>query len=188
MAEMIMIRQDIDLSLTDDLTPVIIHAKQFDHMTRRICCALYVESALYELPDGVIVNCSGIRPDGEVFQYGSETAPTVVRAENGLVVLCVTEQMTACMGKVPVDVRLLDGRGAVLGSFSLVLAVGKAGVVNRDLVRASYSSTVSTIAEHMTECYINDDGYLVMESVDGLELSFRMDGEGKLLVYYNPKG
>ena len=37
----------------------------------------------------------------------------------------------------------------------------------------------------MVECSINDDGYLCIESDDGLGLSFSMDGEGKITITYN---
>lgn len=187
MAELILIRQEIDLSLTDSLTPTVIHAKQYDHMTRRICCALYVEAALYEVPQEVILSCTGTRPDGNVFQYGSETDPAVIRSENGLVLLTITEMMTADRGRVPIDIRLLDGAGAVLGSFSLMLYVERASLENKGLSTASYAGTVANIRNGMTTCYINDDGYLVMETVDGLGLSFRMDAEGQLFIYYDPK-
>ena len=47
--------------------------------------------------------------------------------------------------------------------------------------------TVSRVAENMAICSINDDGYLCIESDDGLGLDFSMDGEGKITIHYNRK-
>ena len=38
----ITIRQAVDLSLTENLIPAVIHVKQYDHIARRIGCALYL--------------------------------------------------------------------------------------------------------------------------------------------------
>ena len=35
------IYQDIELSLTEHLVPPVVHVKQFDHMARKVRCALY---------------------------------------------------------------------------------------------------------------------------------------------------
>lgn len=78
----ITIQQAVDLSLTDNLVPPVIHVKQYDHGARRIGCSLYQDSILFTVPDSVIINVTGTRPDGNVFQYSSETDPeTVVRHE-----------------------------------------------------------------------------------------------------------
>lgn len=181
----ITIQQAVDLSLTDNLVPPVIHVKQYDHGARRIGCSLYQDSVLFTVPVGVIINVTGTRPDGNVFQYSSETDPETVYVEDGVVYLTVTDMMTATRGRVPVDVTLLDGEGAVVGSFSFILRVERAALENQGLTQASYSGTVSRVAENMAVCSINDDGYLCIESDDGLGLTFSMDGEGKITITYN---
>ena len=183
----ITIQQAVDLSLTENLIPAVIHVKQYDHIARRIGCALYLESVLYQIPDGAIVNCTGTRPDGNVFQYSTETDPDVLYLEKGMVYLMVTDMMTANCGRVPVDMTLLDGKGATVGSFSFILRVERAALENHGLTQASYSGTVSRVAENMVNCTINEDGYLCIESDDGLGLDFSMDAEGKITISYNSK-
>ena len=70
--------------LTENLIPAVIHVKQYDHIARRIGCALYLDSVLYQIPDGAIVNCTGTRPDGNVFQYSTETDPDVLYLEKAI--------------------------------------------------------------------------------------------------------
>ena len=165
--------------------PPVIHVKQYDHGARRIGCSLYQDSILFTVPEGVIINVTGTRSDGNVFQYSSEADPEIVYTENGCVYLTITDIMTANTGGLPVDVTLLDGSGAAVGSFSFTLRIERAALENEGLTKASYSGTVSRVAENMVECSINDDGYLCIESDDGLGLSFSMDGEGKITITYN---
>ena len=182
---LITIQQAVDLSLTENLVPPVIHVKQYDHGARRIGCSLYQDSILFTVPEGVIINVTGTRSDGNVFQYSSEADPEIVYTENGCVYLTITDIMTANTGGLPVDVTLLDGSGAAVGSFSFTLRIERAALENEGLTKASYSGTVSRVAENMVECSINDDGYLCIESDDGLGLSFSMDGEGKITITYN---
>ncbi|MDO5546636.1 MAG: hypothetical protein Q4F81_12620, partial [Eubacteriales bacterium] len=72
-----------------------------------------------------------------------------------------------------------------IGSFSFILRVERAALENQGLTQASYSGTVSRVAGNMVCCSINDDGYLCIESEDGLGLDFSMDGEGKIIINYN---
>lgn len=49
------IYQDIELSLTEHLVPPVVHVKQFDHMARKVRCALYnnaVESIRMSFGEG----------------------------------------------------------------------------------------------------------------------------------------
>ncbi|MDO5546637.1 MAG: hypothetical protein Q4F81_12625, partial [Eubacteriales bacterium] len=107
----ITIQQAVDLSLTENLVPPVIHVKQYDHIARRIGCALYQDAVLYPIPDAAIVNCTGTRPDGNVFQYSTESDPDVLYVDKGTAYLSITEMMTANCGRVPVDMTLLDGKG-----------------------------------------------------------------------------
>ena len=107
----IKIYQEVELSLTENLVPTVVHVKQFDHLSRKIRCVLYSHSVEYQIPEGTSASCAGTRPDGHLFQYSSETAPELVAVENNAVIFTVTDFMTEVSGRFPVDVILLDGGG-----------------------------------------------------------------------------
>lgn len=100
------IYQEVELSLTENLIPTVIHVKQFDHKARKVRCLLYTSSVEYTIPEGAIVSCAGTRPDGHLFQYSSETAPELVSIEDNAVMFTITDFMTAVFGRYPVDVIL----------------------------------------------------------------------------------
>ena len=183
MAE-IKITQAVDLSLTEDLVPVIIHVKQYENGVRTIAASIYQDAVLFDVPDDAEVNLSGTRPDGGVFQYSSEEDSDVVWVSDGIVYFVITEYMTAAAGKVPVDVTLIDGDGGAIGTFSCILKVARAALENQGLTTGSYFSVTTVIAEGIASCYINEDGYLCIESDDGLTLTFTMDDEGNITVEY----
>ena len=69
----IKIYQEVELSLTENLVPTVVHVKQFDHLSRKIRCVLYSHCVEYQIPEGASASCAGTRPDGHLFQYSSET-------------------------------------------------------------------------------------------------------------------
>ena len=93
------IYQEVELSLTENLIPTVIHVKQFDHKARKVRCLLYTSSVEYTIPEGAIVSCAGTRPDGHLFQYSSETAPELVSIEDNAVMFTITDFMTAVFGR-----------------------------------------------------------------------------------------
>ena len=58
------IYQEVELPLTENLVPTVVHVKQFDHKARKIRCRLYSSSVEYVIPEGAIASCAGTRPDG----------------------------------------------------------------------------------------------------------------------------
>ncbi|MCD7751005.1 MAG: hypothetical protein LUI10_04595 [Lachnospiraceae bacterium] len=178
------ITQELDLSLTENLVPVVIHVKQFDHLGRKLLCSLYQDSTQITLPDGLMVNVTGTRPDGNVFQYDSDTDPDVVSVSGNTVSILLTEYMTASFGRVPVDVILADSSGVTLGCFSFLLRVEKAALENQVLTKGSYSSVAAAIAGCIVNCYVNDNGYLVIETEDTLMLTLTIDDNGILNMEY----
>lgn len=167
MAEM-KIYQDVDLSLTENLIPTVVHVKQFDHKARKVRCVLYKDSVEYTIPEGVIVNCAGTRPDGHLFQYSSETSPELVTVEDNAVVFTITDFMTEVFGRFPVDVLLLDEDGDVLSSFCLTLRVERAAVGNGKIAVLTYAKAVEAIEAGTYECFTTEDGYFGFHSNDGL--------------------
>lgn len=216
------IYQEVELSLTENLIPTVVHVKQFDHKARKVRCRLYSNSIEYTIPDGAIVSCAGTRPDGHLFQYSSETAPALVSIEDNAVIFTITDFMTAVFGRYPVDVILLDNDGDVLGTFSLTMRIERAAVGNGKIAAITYQKAVEAVAAGIYECFttedgyfgirsndnlgftagsvsstidklhdtivncsINDSGYLVFDTDDGLGLAFGTDTEGRLVVLFH---
>ena len=147
------IYQEVELSLTENLVPTVVHVKQFDHKARKIRCRLYSSSVEYAIPEGAIVSCAGTRPDGHLFQYSSETAPELVFIEENTVIFTVTDFMTAVFGRYPVDVILLDNEGDVLGTFSLTLRIERSAVGNGKIAAITYQKAVEAVAAGIYECF-----------------------------------
>ena len=152
MAEM-KIYQDVDLSLTENLIPTVVPVKQFDHKARKIRCVLYKDSVEYTIPEGVIVNCAGTRPDGHLFQYSSEIVPELVSVVDNAVVFTITDFMTEVFGRFPVDVILLESDGSVLGSFSLTLRVERAATGNGKIAVITYAKAVEAVEAGIYELH-----------------------------------
>lgn len=181
---MITITQAVDLSLTENLVPAIIHAKQYDNLGRKVVCSIYQDSTLVTLGSDTIINVSGTRPDGEIFQYSSSIDDDIVYVEDGKATVWITDAMTGAAGRTAVDVTIIDGSGSALGSFSFILRVEKASLESGVLSTGSYTGLVSLLAANIVDCYIDDNGYLVIVSEDGLGLTFSMDGVGNITVEY----
>lgn len=161
------IYQEVELSLTESLIPTTVHVKQFDHKARRIKCVLYNNSLEYTIPDGAIVSCSGTRPDGNIFQYSSESTDCVF-VEDNAIVFTITDFMTAVFGRYQVDVALLSEDGDVLGMFSLILRVDRAAVGNGKIATITFSKAVEAVAAGIYECFVTEDGHFGIRTNDGL--------------------
>ncbi len=181
---MITITQTVDLSLTENLVPTVIHAKQYDNLARLVKCSVYQDSTLVSLDSSVIVNVSGSRPDGRYFQYSSSTDSSVVFVSGGCVCFWITDVMTADSGRVAVDITLTDDGGSAIGTFALILRVEKAAVESEGLTTSSYSALIETLAENIVSIYVDDNGYLVIETDDGLGITVSADGEGGITIDY----
>jgi len=161
------IYQEVELSLTESLIPTTVHVKQFDHLARRIKCTLYSHSLEYTIPDGAIVSCSGTRPDGNIFQYSSESTDCVF-VEDNAIVFTITDFMTAVFGRYPVDVALLSADGDVLGMFSLILRVDRAAVGNGKIAAITFSKAVEAVGAGIYEVFVTEDGHFGIRTNDGL--------------------
>lgn len=163
--------QDVELSFTENLIPTHIPVKQYDNQARKVRCRLYQNSLKYKVSKDTIVSYSATRPDGAVFQYSSETRPDLVFVDDGAVILTVTSFMTEVYGRFPIDIYLLSDEGDVIGSFSLVLNVARAAVMNGKIATLTYKHALDAAAKGILEFLITDDGYLVMRSDDKLGLA-----------------
>ena len=168
MGDSLSIYQEVDLSLTENLIPVIVPVKQFDNRARRVRCHLYRNSVEYPVPEGVVMSCFGTRPDGKLFQYASDSTPELVFADSGTVILTLTGFMTEVHGRFPVDVSLLTDEGDVLGTFQLILKVERAAIGNGKVASLTYARCLETTIDNITSCFITEDGYFGIVSDNGL--------------------
>lgn len=165
------IYQDIDLSLTEHQVPPVVHVKQFDHRSRKVRCTLYQGAAEYQIPEGAVLTYSGTRPDGQLFHYTSEALENdKVGIVDNRLVITVTDFMTRISGRFPVDLILIDTDGDVLGSFSFTLYVQQAAMANRNLLTATYAAIAKAFRLGIRRIFTTDDGYLGVESDDGINL------------------
>jgi len=165
------IYQDIELSLTEHLVPPVVHVKQFDHMARKVRCALYNNAVEYTIPTNVILAYSGTRPDGRLFQYSTESLHNdKVDVVNNRIIVTISDFMTEVSGRYPVDLVMIDADGDILGSFSFTLYVEKAANKNRKILTATYAAVAEAVRQGVFECFITDDGYFGINSDDGLGL------------------
>lgn len=158
--------QEIELSLTESLVPVVLHVKQFDHNSRKIRCIVYQDGTEYSIPDGVIISCTGTRPDGLLFQYSSEASPDYVYIQDDRIIFTITDFMTEKFGRYPIDLLILSGAGDVIGMFTLVLRVERASVRNRRMAVATYANVADALGDGMVDVDIDEQGRLVFTTDD----------------------
>lgn len=160
------IYQEIELSLTESLVPVVLHVKQFDHNSRRIRCIIYKDGVEYTIPGNVIISCTGTRPDGLLFQYSSEASPDYVFLESNRIIFTITDFMTEKFGRYPIDLLILSGDGDVIGMFTLVLRVERAAVRNHRIAVATCANIAEALGDGMENVDVNEDGCLVFTTDD----------------------
>lgn len=138
---------------------------------------LYNNAMQWDVPEGTIISCTGMRPDGSLFQYSSETASDLVYLEDGKVIFTVTEFMTRKFGRFPVDITLIstnstdDEEEENIGTFCLSLYVERAASPNRKMVVATYANLLKAIRTGIFLCDIDEEGRLVIYSDDSINLS-----------------
>ena len=179
---MLQIAQPIDLSLTENLVPAVVHAKQYDNMGRKVVCTIYSGSTQVNLDEDIFINVSGTRSDGAMFQYSSDMNSDTVYVENGKAIIWITSVMTGSSGRTAVDVTITDGEGCSIGTFSFILSVAKASLQSEGLSTGSYSSLLSSLSSNLVNCYIDTEGYLILVSDDDFNLSYKTDNEVNLTV------
>ncbi len=174
-----MIAQTVEISLTQCGVPPMIHVKQHDNMGRRLCCSIYDGNEKLKLSSDMILNVTGTKPNGEFYQYSTESNPDIVYTEDGNLIICVTGIMTNALGRTAVDVTFVSDSGGVVGAFPFIIETEKS-IRESDEPVSSYSGLMSMLSLGIAACTIDDDGYLNIESDVGL--SFSMDDEGYITI------
>lgn len=96
----------------------------------------------------------------------------------------ITDAMTASSGRLPVDITIVDGDGGALGTFALVLRVEKASSESAGLTTGSVSSIIAELGSSITNVYVDDDGYLWIETDDVLGITVIVDDYGNVTISY----
>ena len=112
---MYMITQELDLNMVPGTVPPVINVSQFDTGARTFVFTLYNGATLF---NGSVASCriEGIKPDNKGFSYNASYS-------NGKVTADCTEQMTAVVGNVLCEIRLLENNEKTLGTLNFILCV-----------------------------------------------------------------
>lgn len=110
-----MITQELDLNMVPGTVPPVINVSQFDTGARTFVFTLYNGATLF---NGPVASCriEGIKPDNKGFSYNASYS-------NGKVTADCTEQMTAVVGNVLCEIRLLENNEKTLGTLNFILCV-----------------------------------------------------------------
>ena len=110
-----MITQELDLNMVPGTVPPVINVSQFDTGARTFIFTLYNGATLF---NGPVASCriEGIKPDNKGFSYNASYS-------NGKVTADCTEQMTAVVGNVLCEIRLLENNEKTLGTLNFILCV-----------------------------------------------------------------
>ena len=111
-----MITQTINLNMTPGVVVPRIWASQNDSGSRAFVFYLFNGSTPYYPASSVSVLLNGIKPDGTTFSYACSLSGYTVSAD-------CTEQMTAVVGNVECEIRIVDANQDNVGSANFILAV-----------------------------------------------------------------
>lgn len=101
-----------------------IYVPQYDSILRVFEFHLLDGDSIYVIPDNVTITIRGTKPDKNVFAY-----PCNSFGETGIVTVNCEEQMTAVDGDVRCQIVMIDSSGDRLGTFTFILVVERAGMV-----------------------------------------------------------
>ena len=101
-----MLTNQVDLNVSPGGIPPVIHVSQYDAGTPRLELHLVSDTGEFTIPSGAQAEIRGTKPDGNGFSYSCNTMG------NSVVVVNVTEQMTAAAGKVICEIALYTGTPA----------------------------------------------------------------------------
>lgn len=126
-----MIVQTFDLNLIPNSAPVVVHCDQYDAGTGRLVATLYEGDVAYTPAAGATATIQGMKPDGKGFEYSATISGNTVTAD-------ITEQMTACYGKVRTQFVIEESYNRT-GTFVFDLMVQKSALpADSDMSESEY--------------------------------------------------
>ena len=87
--------------------PPVINVSQYDKDSRTFEFTLFSSDGEFEIPPGATASISGLKPDGNGFDYAATLEDNTVTVE-------ITEQMTAVAGRVPCKIEIEKNNTKIL--------------------------------------------------------------------------
>ena len=137
-----MITQTLDLNLIPGRVLPMVNVSQYDKDSRTLEFTIYNGDQSFSLT-GLSAYIQGLKPDGHGFNYSATVSPTKITAD-------VTEQMTACAGRVMCEVIIMSGTDRI-GTGNFILNVEAAAMPDGSNMSESEYSYVEQLIEEAQE-------------------------------------
>ena len=137
-----MITQTLDLNLIPGRVLPMVNVSQYDKDSRTLEFTIYNGDQSFDLT-GLSAYIQGLKPDGHGFNYSATVSSTKITAD-------VTEQMTACAGRVMCEVIIMSGTDRI-GTGNFILNVEAAAMPDGSNMSASEYSYVEQLIEEAQE-------------------------------------
>lgn len=125
----------------------VVHVSQYDADSRAINFTLYNGTELYEIPDsGITISARGTKMSGNGFVYQCTYSNNIVEME-------VKDQMTLYAGDVPMELRIVNTDGDILGTANFILRVEQAALDSDTPVSDEDLSVIEQFIDEMTDLY-----------------------------------
>lgn len=166
------IEQSERLSFSDNKVPPVIYVKQYERLTRKLRFVLLDGKTEYEIPSSSVIHCSGVRPDGKIFEYATiDSNNEVIGTENNRIVFVITEFMTDIVGRYPIDIILSDNNSSILRTFSFTLSVEPFAAKNAKALARPYAEAIQSAKDNILDVFITENGYFAMNTDDGTQFA-----------------
>jgi len=123
--------------------PPVINVSQYDKGSRIFDFVLFSSDGEFEIPSGATASISGLKPDGNGFDYTATLEGNTVTVE-------ITEQMTAVAGRVPCKIEI-EKNGTKILTEKFILKVDRAALDIDALSSESEVRQLYEIRENMQE-------------------------------------
>lgn len=142
-----MVTQVFKLNLIPDSAPIIIHCDQYDKGSGRLVAYLYNGDVAYTPANGATAMVQGTKPDNHGFDYSATISGNTVTMN-------LTEQMTACSGRVRCQLVITEGNNRT-GTFVFELQVQDSALPEDSEMSASDYALVEQLIETAEAINVN---------------------------------
>ena len=146
-----MITQTLDLNLIPGRVLPMVNVSQYDKDSRTLEFTIYNGDQSFSL-SGLSAYIQGLKPDGHGFNYSATVSPTKITAD-------VTEQMTACAGRVMCEVVIMSGTDRI-GTGNFILNVEAAAMPDGTDQSSSDYSYVQELLEEAQQIVDGAEEYV----------------------------
>ena len=146
-----MITQTLDLNLIPGRVLPMVNVSQYDKDSRTLEFTIYNGDQSFSLT-GLSAYIQGLKPDGHGFNYSATVSSTKITAD-------VTEQMTACAGRVMCEVIIMSGTDRI-GTGNFILNVEAAAIPDNANMSASEYAYIQELIDEAQEIIDDAEGYV----------------------------